>query len=206
MAVIELVPTASGDDGYVYSGVFNNSGNDLRWGSVAGLATPIHSFIRFPNVTIPSGSIINDVKIYRKVYSNSSDNNVNIMLYFNNVDDSVAPTSEASFNALALTAGLGVGLLPAETADTTGYLYNDLGDGYLAYDLQTVIDREGWESGNALMLIIKDDSSTAHAYRSAYSKDGDSSNPVKLIIDYTAVVETPVVGNRYALPAFRRSS
>ena len=166
MASGTFYPVVSGDDGYwveetseFYSG--------FNWVNFGASSTPqsLHGFIRFLNVTIPLGVLITGVYVRFTCQTPKSNEIVNINAYFNDVDDAVAPTSKAEAAALALTSEIAWNAIAAWT---DGNQYNTP---ELKSILQTVVDRAGWSSGNALQVIIKDNGSSGNANRMASAVD-----------------------------------
>ncbi len=125
-----------GSPGYFYPSETTIALGDVNSGSV----------VRFPNVTIPAGSTILSAHVTFVLTDPMFANEHTANCYFNNVDNAVAPTTLAEAEALVKTdpvlwnvpAG-GIGD-PIDTAD-------------LKYILQTIIDRPGWASGNAIQYI-----------------------------------------------------
>lgn len=152
-------PAVSGDDGFSASGVFEYADNKLIFGN--GYGCTYGNWVRFPNVTIPSGSTITEAYVVFVAYAGDSGATCNVNAYFNNVDDAVAPTNESEFNALALTGAVAWGAIGTWV---NGTQYNTP---ELKTILQDIVDRGGWTSGNALQFVTKDNTSSADAKRRA---------------------------------------
>lgn len=171
---------ANGDDGHcnnAASPVFTNTGN---WVTMGRSSTNYYSgFFRFDDITIPAGSTIDTCKVTFQSVSNKSGNDANFNIYFCDEDDADAPTSVNSFNEKPLTDAV---TWNAVSSWSTGSNYDTP---ELKTILQTVIDREGWASGQAVCLMVNNNSSTSGAYRQAKSKDGASA-PAILTVTYTA--------------------
>ncbi len=141
----KFYPGVSGDDcTYAPGPYFDNTDVVLALGDVDSGFT-----IRFPNVTIPPGASIVSAHVTLTACNPLSGADV-ASCYFNNVDNAVAPTSYAEATGLARTSGVSWNV-PNTTAntpvDTPG----------LKDILQTVIDRAGWASGNAVQVIVEVD-------------------------------------------------
>ncbi len=161
-------PAVSGDDGYVniggaWNGALNNIIFGYNWGSYDECS------FRFPSVNIPQGATILSAFVRFTGYSNCSGTTCNVKLHLNAADDAVAPTTLIQFNALALT---------------TGVAWNDVGawvDGVqydtlpLVTEVQAVVDRGGWASGQAMQLVIKENGSTGgsgnYGFREASARE-----------------------------------
>ena len=155
-------PVVNGDNGYWYPPSTLTSSDDLYFGDLGGGFT-VDVFARFVNVTIPQGSVITTAKIKWRAAESESVTDVLTNIFFNDSDDAVAPTSYAEAEALDLTDLVAWDNIPAWVYDSYYFTVE------LKAIVQEIIDREGWESGNALMAIVKDDGSSDGAFRDAYS-------------------------------------
>ena len=166
---------ASGDDGYS-DGVssFDNTGIYAWVGNVSGVV--YQSFYRFPNITIPKDATITDAYVLWTSYSTQSNITCKQHVSFNDSDDAVAPTDYASF------AGKSRTLEQDWTVDkwTGGWT-----DGVsLTSSIQSMVNRAGWASGNAMMLILTDDSSSGNAFRRVRTFD-NLPDSTRLVITWT---------------------
>jgi len=165
--------TAGTDDGHI-SNVgamyFNNNSDVATFGSVSGDGG--RAFFRFPDITIPNGATITSAVLY--VLSDTStqwDGYVKVKVGFNNIDTAVAPTDVDTTEALTMTSG--VVWEPQTFTQGTWYNTPDLAD-----ELQVVVDRGGWSSGNAIMLLMDEDGSTVSKRRLVHTyEDGSSNRP-----------------------------
>jgi len=123
------------------------------------------TFIRFTNVTIPNASTIQGAFVEFTAYTGFSTSGVTTTLYFVDADDPDSPTDETELEAFSLTSGV----------SWSGLTSWEIGESYYTPDLksilQTVIDRSGWASGNALILIIDGSASPSYISRRASSYD-----------------------------------
>jgi len=166
MASGTFYPAVSGDDGFRGSvSGFNNSAQFIYFGEFGETA---NGFVRFVNVTIPQGSTITNAYIRFTSYNSESGTAVNTNVYFNNVDDATAPTNATEFDGLSLTSGVAWDGIAA-WSDGSQYDTVDIKSA-----LQTVIDRVGWASGQAVTAVIKDDSSDSGAIRRPSQIDWNS--------------------------------
>ena len=151
MASGTFYPVVDGDDGMVLSTVFL-TGSDYNFiGSYYSLVC--HDFFRFVNVTIPQGSTIDlcVLKVYS--YNNYSDA-IAALIHFADADNQDAPTDYTEFAALTLTDGIGWNITDPWTANAQ-YESPELKAG-----LQTVVDRDNFASGSAVLVALKDNSSS----------------------------------------------
>jgi hypothetical protein len=159
-------PAASGDDGLVYTTNFFSATPDLYFGDSGG--TSINIFIRFLSVNIPQGSTITAAYIKFTSNNNASTTTMNANIYFNNIDNAVAPTDATEFDALALTGAIAWSAIPAWTDD----VQYDTPE--LKTILQTVVDRGGFSSNNAVQAVLKDNASSETTMRHPSSFDFSS--------------------------------
>lgn len=174
-------PAASGDDGYFGAGGFYSGDNAIYMGAPGG--TPTHAFYRFANVTIPAGAVITSAYVKLTCIWNETGTTCNLNCYFNAADDAVAPTDTDEGQALSLTDAVAWSDV-GSWADGTQYDTPSLVD-----ILQDIIDRPGWASGQAVMIVIKDNSSTANADREASAYDyASASEKAELHVEWSAGV------------------
>lgn len=108
-----------------------------------------HSFIRFPEVTIPNGATIVYAKIRFRLF-HATAGTATVDWYGNDVDNATAPTTAAEANALSLTTATAEWEQVIDDADSFWTIFEtvDLKD-----ILQEIVDRAGWASGNAMQLV-----------------------------------------------------
>lgn len=152
-------PLVSGDDGKAgFGGVdkaenYDNIGQD--YGGIK------HLFFRFPNITIPPSSSITSAKLVVTTYA-ARWGNVYSNLYANDVDDIVStPVDNTAFYALALTSAVVAWDFNSSDWSTGGEQHDSP---EIKTIIQPVISRGDWASGNALMLVWKDDGSATGSY------------------------------------------
>ena len=181
MATFSIV--ANGDDGFWYGSTFNNNDTDVELGNDGNAKD---GFFRFLNVTIPAGAVIASAKLRFKARWNSNNDTCNLNCYFNNVDSAIAPTDATEANALGLTSAVAWSSIGHWTGDS------DYDSPELKTILQTIVDRDGWSSGNAIMAVIKDNSSSSNASRRTYAYEyAGSGNAVELIVTYDFSIDCP---------------
>lgn len=169
MASGTFYPAVSIDDGWRGStSGYQKATNGLYIGRWSGGGEDLHSWVRFPNVTIPQRAAITGAFVKFTSYDSQSGVTCNVNCYFNDVDNAVAPVDAAGFDALALTAAIVWNNIGTWTIDVQ---YDTPS---LVSILQNIVDRAGWSSGNALQLIVKNNASSVGAKRQAYSYDAVS--------------------------------
>ena len=180
-------PVVSGDDGCIQTGYFySGAGSGLSFGDLSNQDT--NSFIRFVNVTIPQGATIIEAKLVLNARDSQSANTCNVRISANDVDDSVAPTDTAGFNALVLTtAKVDWNALGAWTEDS------DYDSPEIKTIIQEIVDRGSWASGNALTILIKNNVSTTDVYRIAHAIDDDAGvNVAELYVVWSETINSDV--------------
>lgn len=158
------------------------SNESMIFGLNYPLSPPVgaHSFMRFPNVTIPAGSTILSAYLRFTAYQDNTETACSVNIYFNDVDDAVAPTDGEECGDLVLGSPVAWSSIPTWTS---GGKYNSAD---ISSILQTVINRSGWASGQAVMAVIHNNGSDIGATRRALNNE---ETPVELHVTY--VTETP---------------
>lgn len=179
--------TVVADAGYQEVGYYDAS--NLKYGGG----------MRFINVTIPKGAIITTAYFSLNCRTSQAANTVNSIIYGEDVDDAATFSDLANYQGRCdfFTPGTGTtatadwDAIPAWTVDT----WYDSPE--IKAIIQEIIDRDGWESGNALALFWEDHAATGtqanNVYRQGYSRDNGAESAPKLHIEYTV----PVAGRSY---------
>jgi len=153
-------PLSVNDDGTISSGALVKGTLWLSMGKDTG-GNPRHFYVRFPYVPIPTGATITGAYAKLTSYENQAVTVCNSNCYFNAADNPPDPFDAAAFEALALTDPISWPTIPA-WAD--GDINNTP---TLTTILQAIIDRGGWDAGNAIMLVVRDNGSDTAARRSS---------------------------------------
>jgi type IV pilus assembly protein PilY1 len=142
--------------------------------------------LRFQNIAIPNGATIISATIKFKCRLSCSGTVCRTRLSGEDVDD--APTfanDKDAFDARwanRTTVKVDWDNIPAWVVDN----FYDSPD--IKSVIQEIVDREGWESGNDIVIFWEDFEDRSdhnnNARRGAYSYDGDPDNPPELTIDY----------------------
>lgn len=172
-----FTPAAVGDDGFWKPSAswFQNAAGYLGLGNSSG---SFHSFIRFPNVTIPSGSLITAAELKIKCSAPSPNVVCRTRTYFNAEDNPSAPGDLAACEALSLTTNYYDAVVSPMGAIDTLTLTLPVAL------LQEIIDRPGWVGGNALLAVVKDNGSDTNAFRQMYEYSGTPTNNPVLTVTY----------------------
>jgi len=168
---------ASADDGraYVDGTNFDNSETSIYIGN---FSLGRHAFFRFLNITIPKGADINTA-VMRFDASANLNTDVQVDIHFEQADSATQPTDGSDLIGRGLGSAVDWDSQPNFTAGSS----YDTPD--LTSILQTIVDRAGWSSGNALTIHIVDDSTGAFTRREIASHDHLTYAPAELRITYT---------------------
>ncbi len=157
---------------------FDNAGPTMELGDDA---TPVNAqtYLRFPDVQIPNGATINSAII--SVFANDAyTSTLNTKIYAVDADDQAA-FSQASDFALTKTSA-SVDWDPGDWVAFTFYSTSDI-----STVVKEIVDRGGWNTGNAIVLLILNAASAGTTTRRIRSFDlGGTIESSKLIVDYTA--------------------
>ena len=182
--------------------IFPANGYQNCMGRYGGIS--YDSYLRFRNITIPVGATI--LSAYIRFVSNSNYTTVPVILkcYFNDVANvAAAPTTGPQVEALAQTAGV------AWTISETWSVGSSYNTPDLTTDLQSIVDKSGWASGNAVMVLIRDIDPSVdpnwNKLRSSRSAGyfGEENWP-QLIITYTYTSTYPRTGD--PMQPYKRTS
>ena len=177
---------ASGDDGWARDTANDFSGNAAN-GFIGeldtGLTAYMHWFTRCV-VNIPYQSTIHSAYW---TWTASDDKTVDTVKIVYSVNDTVvdpaAPTSYAEVIGLARTTNTtSQNITENWTTDST-YVSSDF-----ASSVQEVVSELGWVSGEHMIFLIDDNTSThsdTDAYRTFYSWDGDAAKDPTITISYS---------------------
>ena len=170
---------AGGDDGtwyYSAAGVFGTGDPQDYLGSSTYAR---HSFMRWTTVPVPAGAYIASAVVQLRAGGDFSATAVHVNLHFNAADSAVAPTSYAQAEALALTQALAWSNVGA-WVQFTWYSTPDI-----TALLQLILDRQGWQADNDIMLVVRDNGSSSSARRRYYTANyGTSSSPRLVVVWY----------------------
>jgi len=159
---------------------FSNTATALYLGATS--TAGYHTGLVFRNVTIPQGAEIVSAKVRFIASWDYSNNTCNVKVHCEDADDATAATSGSQLNGLSLTTGVAWNAI-GSWLDGVAYDTPDISS-----EVQIVIDRSGWVSGNDLGIHLLDNSSSSSAYRqpSAFEAYGGT-EAAELIITYEPV-------------------
>jgi len=142
------------------------------------------SAFRFLNVAIPQGATITAAYLTIRASINRSGTAVNSRIRAQAADNPITFSTLADFDARAwTTAYVHWDNIPAWTANT------DYQGPDISSVIQEIINRAGWVSGNALVILHDDfegrSTQAGYCERLGYSYDGSATYAPKLHIEYT---------------------
>lgn len=142
------------------------------------------SGMRFTNIAIPQNATIIAAYLTLTSYSNYSVTTVNSKIRGEDADDAAQFSDITDYNGRARTTA--EVLWDAIAAWTTNTEYNSPD---IKTVIQEIIDREGWASGQAIVIFWDDhDDRSSHnssCVRLPYAYDGSTTKCAKLHIEYT---------------------
>lgn len=173
---------ASTNDGWSRAGgspAFSDTGADL-FGGVSASQT-YDSWARFDPVTIPAGATIDAAEI-RVTASLSGQDGADLFtnIYLEGADDPAVPSSQADHVGRARTTNF----TAWDGKDFTVDLETASPD--IALAVQEVVDRPGWNSGQAMQVFWDDDGSIDAAFYEVYAWNQDTAKAIALHVEYTA--------------------
>lgn len=178
MTTLNLTITANADDNSgTASGLTNATLTITGRHNTAGV---YRGFYRFQNVTIPQGSTINSATFSAQAVDTTSTSTYATKLYANAADNPSNPANATALHALSLTTA---NTTVTTNLSTTNSVRNSFD---VTSVVQEIVNRAGFASGNALMILWIDNGSSNNITRrwNDYSNGGSSTGP-KLDIDYT---------------------
>lgn len=172
----ETIP-ANADDGYCNGTTFRSTWDYCYIGDVSSASQ--NYFGRFTSVTIAKGVTITAARVDFYAYGSLSGTTVNLNVYMNAADDASAPTDCTTYGAKSTTSAVAWSSVGSWTANNT-YSSPDISSA-----VQEVTDRAGWSSGNDMMVLVKNNSSSSGAYRTFDCISSlNTNNPAILYISY----------------------
>lgn len=155
-----VVPFVSSDDSYIETNnsgtIFSNSTNAIRIGTLGTNPAAPHNLssgIILRNLAIPQGSVIASATIKLRViaqYVTGGAENPIPVIEVEDTDNASDPTTAEEYQAKTLTASQSYASVIPRTGTITGTAYTF----DITNQIQTIINRPGWQSGNNIYLVI----------------------------------------------------
>lgn len=173
----------------ILTGAMDATSSDLELGSEEpNGSVPQLVGVRFRNITIPKGAYIVSARIVFTV--DATDKNADpsvVSIKAQSADNPDAFNGSAMFNISArpTSSDSVVWNIPAGSWTTVGAAGADQTTPNIRSLVQTLVNRDGWASGNAMVFIMR-----GTGTREAESYDGMPAGAAKLIIDYVESTTT----------------
>ena len=170
---------ASADDGAcdVGGGGFSSSESAVDFGS-SNVGGAQHCYFWYDNINIPAGAIIDSAVLRCRSAGTTSGTTVNVTLHFEQADDPIPPTTDSDLLGRSLDAGIDWDNLPAWTY---GVNYDSP---ELSAPLQVIVNRGGWNSGQAVQVHVVDNGSDSTIERRVCTKDHFAYTGPDLVVSY----------------------
>ena len=203
MTTLNLQVNTSGGDAHAGS-INNDSGRTVTTGANINSLTdnPLSpgshgnndeytAAFRFTGVTVPQGSTINSAsfKLTGQATYNAGANTVSFLVSAEAHDN--APALVATGSGENLRSSTGTAPRPRTTAVSAAWNQTSIVvDTEYSIDvtsvIQEIVNRAGWVSGNAILIIVDTNTTTTlNEWQDYYSYDGSTTKAAKLDIDYT---------------------
>jgi hypothetical protein len=140
--------------------------------------------LRFTNVTIPAGAVINDAWVMFTAKDGSSED-VDLNIYGEKTDNPVSFTTGTNDISNRTKTGSVVAWNITSRWDSEGTYKTS----NFKTVLQEIVDTSSWSSGNAVVIILAEGPTTNNQQR-AWSFDGKSESAPVLQVDYTVATGT----------------
>jgi hypothetical protein len=165
--ITTMVEIAVNDGFWTPATSFNNTASNASFGNVGG--TILNAFFGFENVQIPAGSTISSAILEFVPNQTQSGTTANALIAAINDDDANVPSTFGEADAAIRTTAQ-VGWVNIETWSHVSHVTpttNFSPD--ITSVIQEIVDLPGWASGNAIVIFVEDDSSSASAFRAPSS-------------------------------------
>lgn len=146
--------------------------------------TDYGSGARFTNITIPKGATILTAKLTLRCRASSAGTGCKTYISAEAVDDPATFADDAAAFLARYANNTATVAWDNIEAWTAG---NDYDSVDFKSVIQTIVNRAGWASGQAIVIFWEDFDSRSDegGFRDAQSYDGDSSNPPELVITFS---------------------
>lgn len=161
--------------------------SDKSYGTVSGLISGSYVYMGdygedfdamflFPGIVANSGDSVTSAVLNIKASNSLTSVSVKLKVLLCDVDDAVMPANAAAYLALSFTSGT-AWVINSSWVNNTWYQSADF-----APDVEAVIGRPGWSSGNSLLVVVQDDGSDAGKYRRGYGEAYNSLYGAELVL------------------------
>ncbi len=178
--------TVSADDGFITGGAVTDNSTIQMGGGTFGAT--YDAFLRYPDIPIARKSRIVTAKVTFEA-SQTASGAVDVNIYGEKVADAVVPTDGTDYDGKSRTTAV-VNWLPANW--TSGVTYDT---DSLVSIIQEIVNQSGWSAGNALQILIDENSSGTNR-RFAEGFDTDSAAAPLLTVEYFPADVLAINGNQ----------
>lgn len=193
MPIVSLRTGTGNETGIWREGSGNIEGSlatvSAGWGNASVGRT--NCYFRFSAVAIPKGAIINAATLTLRASVNRANVTVNTRLSAVAADNPSAPsTYNGAENATRTTAQTNWHSIPAWTSGTT---YTSPA---ITGIIQELVNRPGWQSGNAIIIYWEDDNSSTssnNTHRAAFGDSATSTDRALLTVDFSPPNSPPEI-------------
>ena len=144
-------------------------------------AYPVNgTYIRFTNVQVPKGALIASAKINLRAYASRADE-ISVKIVAVAADNPDAPATASDIHYATKTDSY-IEWSPSNWTANTWVETPDISN-----VIQEIVSREGWESGNAILIHIANNGTVYQAYQAIHMIESSGGLwKAKLDISYTA--------------------
>lgn len=173
-SAVSVITTEENDGYWIPSSSYAFSGGVANW---LGLnTTRRNAWYRFEGVSIPNAATITSASFGLQSYTNYS-GALNHDISAVDADNPGIPGGFGDINNWVLTTAT---VAWDETSVSGSSVYNMAPD--IKTVIQEIVNRVGWVSGNAIIIVIEDDGTSDTYWR---PRAANESRPVTLSVDYT---------------------
>lgn len=163
------------------TGAFNSTSTSLFLGKYSD-GNDYYNGFRWTNVTVPQGATITSATIDLFSSQQTGGTTAKTIWHGEAVDNAAQFSSSHAPNSITTTTA-------SDSYDITVSKFTALGFGVdsivVTNSVQEIVNRAGWASGNALILVGHDNGSAASSYVGSSTYDRLSSRGAQLTINYT---------------------
>lgn len=145
-----------------------------------------YSGVRFQNIILPKNQIIESATLTLTPRVNFTINAESVSIYANDADSAANFTTDADIIGRVVTTATVAWNVPTSNTQDVPFTSPDIKS-----VIQEIVDRAGWASGNAIMLILKPTTGTAGDNADCYFYE-DSSTKCALLTITTPEGSSPI--------------
>ncbi len=182
--VVSLQINSSSDDANQSGSALDTTSGGVWFGNGSS-ASDSYTGLRFGNVPVPQGSVINNAHL--EIYTNGGWISVGFRMNADNVGNSLTFDSNHAPSSRSLTSANVVHSSNQKWNANQWYALNEINN-----VVQEVVNRSDWQSGNAMSIVLRGTGSSWGRIF-GYAWETNPSLATKLVIDYTPLTISPTV-------------